>query len=89
MDEQKVINQIQAHMTERGVSQAELGRLVLPESTSGRQTIYQYLTGKRSLFTGTGRAILDALNLEVIIQPKTVHPETPYVYEPKWLKKQN
>ena len=71
MDEQAVVNQIQAHMAARGITQADLGRLVVPDSANGRQTIHQYLSGRRSLFTGTGRAILDALGLEVVIQPKS------------------
>ena len=70
MDETKFTEQLKAHMTEVGVSQADLGRKVLPDSANGRQTINQYLSGKRSFFTGIGMAILDALGLEVVIRPK-------------------
>ena len=70
MDEQTVVRQIEAHMATQGISQADLGRLVAPESANPRQTVHQYLAGRRSLFTGTGKAILDALGLEVVIRPK-------------------
>ena len=70
MDEQKVIDQIKGQMASQGVTLAELGRRVSPESANPRQTVHQYMAGRRSLFTGTGRAILDALGLEIVIQPK-------------------
>jgi hypothetical protein len=50
---------------------------------------YAYLSGKRNFFTGTGKAILDALGLEVVIRPKAVRPERPYVYKTKWIKEQD
>ena len=70
MDEEAIVRQIQQHMAAQGISQADLGRLVVPDSKNGRQTVHQYLTGRRSLMTGTARAILDALGLEVVIRPK-------------------
>ena len=70
MDEETVLRQIKVHMAAAGISQLELGRRIAPESKNPGQSINQYLTGRRSLFTGTGRDILDALGLEVVIQPK-------------------
>jgi hypothetical protein len=73
MDEQKIVDQIKEHMATQGVTQVELGRRVAPESAHPGQSIRQYLiVGRsgRSLLTGTGKAILDALGLEVVIRPK-------------------
>jgi hypothetical protein len=70
MDERDVIRQIEEQMVLQGVSQAELGRRLNPESNNARQVAYAYLSGKRNFFTGTGKAILDALGLEVVIRLK-------------------
>jgi len=70
MEEAKFTEQLKAHMAQANISQADLGRLIVPDSANGRQTVNQYLSGKRSFFTGTGRAILDALGLEVVIRTK-------------------
>jgi transcriptional regulator with XRE-family HTH domain len=54
-------------MKQKGINQAELARRldVRPQSVS------QVFTGKRAVITTTLENILDALGLELVVQPKT------------------
>ena len=70
MDEQQVIHQIKAHMETQGITQAQIARQIMPDAKTPAQSLNQYFSGRRSLFSSTGRAILDALGLEVVIRPK-------------------
>lgn len=70
MDERQVIEQIRAHMDAQNISQAQLARQLNPDAANAAQSLNQYFSGRRSLFSRSGRAILNALGLEVVIQPK-------------------
>ncbi|WP_407570755.1 helix-turn-helix domain-containing protein [Deinococcus altitudinis] len=70
MDEEQVIRQIRAHMEAHGVTQAQLARQINPDAANAAQSLNQYFSGRRSLFSQSGRAILDALGLEVVIRSK-------------------
>lgn len=70
MDEEQVIRQIRTHMEAHGVTQAQLARQINPGAANAAQSLNQYFSGRRSLFSKSGRAILDALGLEVVIRPK-------------------
>jgi predicted XRE-type DNA-binding protein len=62
---------IEEHMKQKGINQAELARRldVRPQSVS------QVFTGKRAVITTTLENMLDALGLELVVQPKTTKAE--------------
>ena len=70
MDEEQVIRQIRTHMDAHDISQAQLARQINPDAANAAQSLNQYFSGRRSLFSQSGRAILDALGLEVVIRPR-------------------
>lgn len=70
MDEEALIQQVREHMTKQGITQAELGKRVAPDSKKPRQSIHQYFAGTRGFLTGKWKIILDELGLELVVREK-------------------